>query len=174
MRFDLLPFSAQLIQARWEFDQLPSEELPRLAQDALELGFDGKCTRRIAGLIQPNRADLQPLMAGFLAELGIMTKLSREQAGLELARLVAQAIIEGKITPYEGASFIWRQVANGLSYRPKELMPFVGNASEYEDCGSYSQNHEETRRKIDEDIVQDARQLVTEITRESTQRRNSC
>jgi hypothetical protein len=165
MRFDLLAFSAQLIQARWEFDRLPSEELPGLAQNALVQGFDGKYTRRIAGLIQPDRADLQPLMAGFLAELGITTMLSREEAGLSLARLIAQAIAGGETKPYEGASYIWRVVVNGLSNRPDELMPFVGHASEYEDCGTYSQDVEETRRAIDEDIIREAHDLLARTSR---------
>ncbi|MGA7575952.1 MAG: hypothetical protein WBV31_08885 [Terriglobales bacterium] len=168
MHFDLLPFSAQLIQARWELDRLPSEELPRLAQDALELGFDGKYTRRIAGLIQPNKRDLQPLMAGFLTELGIKTKLSREQAALVLARLVARVIVNGGTKPYEGARFIWHEIVDGLSHFPKELMPFVGNASEYEDCSRYSQNSEKILRKIDADIVQAARLFLERSTNETS------
>jgi hypothetical protein len=161
MRFDVLPFSPQLVQARWEFARLPSEELPGLAQSALELGYDGNCTRRIAGLNHPDNFDLQPLMPGFLEELGVTTKLSRRDAGLALARLVAQAIVEGRTEPYDGARFIWREIVNELwSNPPEELMSFVGNASEYEDCEFYSQHAEEVRRKLADDIMQDARELV--------------
>ncbi|MFI5117195.1 MAG: hypothetical protein ACHP8B_10925 [Terriglobales bacterium] len=163
MRFELLPFSPQLIQARWEFGKLPSEEAPRLAQDALELGHDGKYTRRIAGLIQPNWFDLEPLMAGFLAELGVETKLSREQAAMALARSVAQAIAEGRVQPYEGARFIWREIVNELwPNPPKSLMWFVGGASEYEDCEFYSQHPEETRREIEQGILEAARELANQ------------
>jgi hypothetical protein len=42
MRFDRLPFSPKLIHARWTLGELPSEEAPSLAQDALEFGYDGK------------------------------------------------------------------------------------------------------------------------------------
>jgi hypothetical protein len=48
MRFERLPFSPQFIQARWMLNKLPSENVPRLAQDALESGYDGKNVRRIA------------------------------------------------------------------------------------------------------------------------------
>jgi hypothetical protein len=167
MRFDLLPFSAELIQARWEFDELPSEDLPVLAQDALELGFDGKITRRIAGLIRPRKSDLQPFVSGFLAEMGIKKTLTREQAGFLLARFVAQGIVERRIKPYDGASFIWRNVVNGLKNHPKELMPFVGHASEYEDCGSFSQNIEKTRQQIEKDIVKEAQSLLVGTSTET-------
>jgi len=162
MRFDLFPFAPQLIQARWVLGKLPSEEVPRLAQDALELGYDGKNTRRIAGLIQPNSAELQPLMAGYLTELGVMTGLSREQAGWSLARLVAEGIVEAWISPYEGARFIWREIVNELWPNQKHpLLVFVGNASEYEDCNPYGGNPEETRRQISQDIIEDARALLS-------------
>lgn len=106
MRFERLPFSPQLIQARWTLDNLPSEDAPKLAQDALELGFDGKNIRRIAGLINPNHADLLPLIPGFFGEMGIAAPMGREEAAWSLARRIADAISEGQITPYEGAEFI--------------------------------------------------------------------
>lgn len=161
MRLDALPFSPLLVQARTAFGRLPAEELPRLAQDALELGYDGKCTRRIAGLESPDYFDLQPLIAGFLAELGISTSLSKREAGLVLARFVAQAIVDGRVKPYEGARFIWRDIVNELwPNPPEELMSFVGNASEYEDCGFYSKQPEDIRKKIADDIMRDARELA--------------
>jgi hypothetical protein len=161
MRFGRLPFSPQLIQARWVLDKLPSEEVPRLAQDALEIGYDGKNMRQIAGLMQPNNAELQPLVPGFLAEMGLAATLSREEAGWLLARLVAEAISEARITPYEGARFIWREIANELwPNQQHPLLSFVGRASEYEDCESYSQHPEKTRRQIEEEIIKDARALL--------------
>lgn len=161
MRFDVLPFSPQLIQARWEFGKLPSEEVPRLAQDALEFGYDGKYIRRIAGLESPDSFDLQPLMPGFLAELGVTSKLSQRDAGLALARLVAQAIVDGRVKPYDGARFIWREIEVELwPNPPKELLCFTGNASEYEDCEFYSKHPEDVRKKIANDIMQDARELA--------------
>lgn len=162
MRFDVLPFSPQLIQARWELGSLPIEEMPRLAQDALEHGYDGANTRRIAGLINPDQFDIQPLMAGFFAELGITTKPSREQAAMALARFVAQAILEQRVGAYEGARFIWLNIVNEMwPNQPSELDSFIGNASEYDDCVFYSQHPAEVRQKIEKDIIEDARKLVS-------------
>jgi len=162
MRFDALPFSPQLIQARWELGKLPSEEMPRVAQDALEHGYDGANTRRIAGLIDPDQFDLQPLMRGFLEELGLATKPTREEAAFALARFVAQAILERKVGAYEGARFIWLDIVIEMwPNQPSAFDSFVGDASEYEDCVFYSQNPEEVRRKIEKDIIEAARELVS-------------
>jgi hypothetical protein len=45
------------------------------------------------------------------------------------------------------------------------LMPFVGHASEYEDCGTYTRDAEETRRAIQEDTIQEARDLLARTSR---------
>jgi len=110
---------------------------------------------------------LQPVVPGFLAELGIKKTLTREQAGLALARFVAQGIVERRIKPYDGASFVWRNVVNALTNHPKELMPFVGHASEYEDRGSYSQDIEKTRQQIEKDIVEEAQSLLVGTSAET-------
>ena len=163
MHFGLLPFSPRLIQALWECGKLPSEDIPKLAQDALELGFDGKHTRQLAGLIRPDRFDLLPHMSTFFTELGIDTQLSRKEAPLTLARLIAQAIADGHIAPYRGARFIWREIVNELwPNPPQELLSFIGNAAEYEDCNFYSEHPEEVRRNIEKHIIEDARSLVAQ------------
>jgi hypothetical protein len=166
MQFWLLPFSPQLVQAAWESGYLPSEDFPRIAEEALEAGFNGRCARRIAGLIRPTMSDLQPLMAGFLQELGVEPKLSRQEAGRLLARIVAESIVQGRIGPYEGARFIGYKVGNDLRENDlrKEFLPFVGLASEYEDCESYSEHPENTRRELEQEIVDLARNLVASLS----------
>jgi hypothetical protein len=162
MRFDRLNFSPQLIQARWTLGKLPSEEAPSLAQDALEFGYDGKNVRRIAGLIRPVGADLLPLMPGFLTEMGISKPLTDEEAAWTLARLVANGISEGRITPYEGANFIWRDLVNQVwPNQQHPLLSLVAWASDYEDCESYTDRPEHRRQEIEEEIVKEARLLVS-------------
>jgi len=79
-----------------------------------------------------------------------------------LARIVAEAILQGRINPYDGARFIGYKVGNDLREidLQKEFLPFVGLASEYEDCESYGANPEITRRKLEQEIVDLARDLV--------------
>jgi hypothetical protein len=161
MRFECLPFSPQLIQARWTLDKLPSEDAPKLAQDALELGYDGKNLRCIAGLIGPNHGDLLPLMPGFFAEIGISTPMARQEAAWSLARCIAEGISEGQIAPYEEATFIWREIVNEVwPNQQHPLLFFVACAAEYEDCDSYSQRSEGIRREIEQDIIEEARALL--------------
>jgi hypothetical protein len=161
MRFERLPFSPQLIQARWVLGKLPSEDVPRLAQDALEIGFDGKNIRRIAGLLQPSEADLHPLMTGFFTELGVGTAPSGEEAGWMLARGVVEGILEARIAPYEGARFIGREIV--LELWPNQdhpLRSFAAAAWDYEDCESYSEYPAKTRRQIEQAIIQAARAFL--------------
>ena len=100
-------------------------------------------------------------MSGFLTELGATTEPSKEEAGWMLARLVAEGIATERIAPYEGARFIWRDIVIELwPNQNHPLLSFVGNASEYEDCESYSQDPVRTRRQIEQNIIKDARALL--------------
>ena len=111
--------------------------------------------------MRPNHADLLPLMPGFLTELGISTLLATEDAACLLARLVAEGISERRVTPYEGARFIWLEIVSEVwPNQQHPLLFFAGYASEYEDCESYSQNPEETRREIEQEIIQKARAFL--------------
>lgn len=161
MLLNQLPFSPELIHARWEFGKVPTEDIPKLAQDALERGYDGDNIRKVAGLVAPTYFDLQPLKNGFLTELGITQELGKREAGLLLARMIADGIAKGHIAPYDGASFIWREIANELWHpeAPQELLPFIGEASEYEDCQFYAKNPDEVRREIERHIVELAREF---------------
>jgi len=161
MRFDRLPFSSQLIHARWTLGKLPSEEVPAIAQEALELGYDGKHVRRIAGLTRPITAELIPLMPGFLAELGVSAPQTRDQAAWSLARLIAKGISEKRVTPYEGARFIAYEIVNEVWPNQKHpLLPFVAWASDYEDCESYSGWPSRRRKQIDRQIIKESQQLL--------------
>lgn len=161
MRFDTFSFSPRLTQARWTLGKLASEDVPWIAQDALASGYDGESTRRLAGLMGPVKADIEPLMDGFFIELGLSDDLSREQAALTLACYVAEAIIDGREEPYEGARCIWWEIANALDPTPDRLLSFVGNASEYEDCSPYDERGRQMRDEIERQIVSDSRDLLT-------------
>ena len=132
MRFDLFPFSPQLIQARWVWH-------PALCSGK-EIEVD---MREVTGIDDAGRELL----------------VAMHVAG---ARLVAEGIVEAWISPYEGARFIWREIVNELwPNQQHPLLAFVGSASEYEDCNTYSGNPEETRRQIAQDIIEDARALLS-------------
>jgi hypothetical protein len=164
MLLKLLPFSPQLIQARWLLEMLPSDEAILAAQEALETGYDGPNVRRLAGLVLPNRFELEALMPEFLADMGIKGKLSKQEAGWALGCIIANSITEGRIRPYEGARFIWREIINEVwpNNAPEPLLKFLGGASEYEDCECYSNDLSETRRQIEQQIVKDSHALIAD------------
>jgi hypothetical protein len=70
----------------------------------------------------------------------------------DAVRFWATEIIDGNLTPYEGARLIWWHGYLELGC-PDELTPFVGLASEWEDDPDHRSLHEQ-------DIVNEARQLI--------------
>jgi hypothetical protein len=160
MRFDTFSFSPRLIQARWTLGKLASEDMPGLAQDALTSGYDGPAIRRLAGLLNPVKTDVEPQLSGFFGELGQPENLSQEQAAIVLACFVADAIVEGRETPYEGARCIWWEIANSVVPVPDRLLSFVGEASEYEDCSPYDERGKRWREEIEQQIKRDAHELL--------------
>ena len=66
-----------------------------------------------------------------------------------------RAIVDGEITPYEGARKIWWDAWAFARYNPlgDALTPFIGEATEWED-------HPEARGEIDSDIRQKAAGLL--------------
>jgi hypothetical protein len=163
MRFDIFPFSPRLIQARWTIGKLPSEDIPWLAQDALCLGYDGSATRRLAGLISPTKADVERLMSGFFADMGLTSSPSREQAALILACYVAQEIIDGREEPYDGASFIESQITFSVNPVPDLLLSLADDASDYENCSPDSERGMQARKRIEEQIISDALSLLFSV-----------
>jgi len=111
-------------------------------------------------MINPVKADIEPLLNGFFVELGLSESLSQEQAALILACYVAEAITAGREEPYEGARFIWWEIANAVDPTPHRLLSFVGEASEYENCSPYDERGKQLRNEIEQQIIGDARDLL--------------
>jgi hypothetical protein len=143
---------AKLAQLKWHFWLLFPESVPAFAADALEAGHDGRQLRRIAGMMRPTRADLEPIIDAMFGELGQLPIADTQAAGIHLAKKVCEQIVSGAISPYDGANLIWRTIANRLG-QPDELLQFVGLASEWED-------HMNLRDHYDKDIVAAARTFL--------------
>ena len=52
-------FEPTRVAARWYFGELMHENLPAIAIEALERGYDGPMLRRLAGLIKPTSRDIR-------------------------------------------------------------------------------------------------------------------
>jgi hypothetical protein len=135
----------------YSLGEIQPETLPLLAAEALEAGYDSQSLRELAGT---SSADTDAIMALFpkaLTELGLRAP-SPPDAGLMLARSIADDIVEGRIVPYEGARRIWWKVFTRFP-QLTQLTPFVGMASEYEDDKTH-------RSEYSQLIVDEAKKLL--------------
>jgi hypothetical protein len=122
-----------------------------LACAALERGVDSPSLLELAGLPHGLVREAADLFRAALSELGIEPP-DEDEALWHLVRWTARQIVAGAVSPIEGASWIWRKA----SYQVQEagdLRVFVGLASEWDD-------HPEDRTRIEEQIVQEASELL--------------
>ena len=143
----------------WQLGLLPSEVLPLIAANALEKGFDSPSLRILAGEMEKVASTVGPLFVMALRELGIPLP-APVSAQMAVARFYAGKIVDGSLSPYEGAYRIWWDVANEAMPAKEEnevwnrLRVFVGLASEYEDNPSY-------RKEYEDQIVQEAKDFLS-------------
>jgi hypothetical protein len=112
------------------FGKLTNEVAIAAAASALDEGMYSKSL----GLVfyeKPDSSDAVRLFADALSELGIPVP-PRDEASLIIARDHACQIIDGQVTPYEGARWIWAEVAIERGVHPS-LRVLVGLAGEWED-----------------------------------------
>src|SRR5438552_10283990 len=116
--------------ARWVLGLLSGKELPWVACAALEAGLDSPALRRLAGELRPTMGEAEPLFEKALGELHIDVP-TKSEAGLIVAKAYAVRIVEGSVSPYEGARRIWDDVHDQVEELKPQLDPFVYWASEY-------------------------------------------
>ena len=119
------------ILAKHALGLMPVGELTSIAVDAIQAGYDSPSLRQLAGTNEHDTEEVHRLFAKAILELGLRVPPAAE-AGLTLAQAIAKEVLAGVVTPYEGAKRIWDQVYTRLP-ELKQLKPFVGLASEYED-----------------------------------------
>lgn len=132
--------SLDVVAAKWVLGLIPSEALPQIAVDALEAGFDTPSLRRLAGEMHPVLAETGPLFEEVLEELRTAIP-DKSRAALVIAKAYATQIVDGTLSPYDGACEIWRieLAVEGLML---ELGPFVYWASEWQDADSPGRRRE--------------------------------
>ncbi len=146
--------------AFWMLELIGAERLPEVAAAVLAQGLDCLALRELAGESTPGAYEAGRLLNRVLDELSI-TVPDRNAARLIVARYYAKQIVDGSLTPYEGARRIWWGPANdALQEKEPEqvsswlkLRHFIGFASEYED-------DPHNRAAYEADILQSARDLV--------------
>jgi hypothetical protein len=91
-----MPFEQKLIEAKFAMNRILPEELPALALDALEAGYDGPNLRRLTALNRPSAWEVDMFLPGAKQEMG-MIDLSPRVAGLRLSQEVARQMLDGKM-----------------------------------------------------------------------------
>lgn len=84
-----MPLDLKLEQAKYLQQVYDVKALPKVAQDALEAGYDSRSLRMLAGMEKPTVWDAEPLWFRAVEELGI-DRVSVEESLL----LVADALID--------------------------------------------------------------------------------
>jgi hypothetical protein len=119
---------ASAFQARWELQDLPSEDLPAVAAQLLQAGIESPDVVELAGMTRPIRSEAAPVVARALAELGL-PPMDRTAALWRLAYEYARRIADSEIPPRDGAGALWG-ICNDLGL-PEALRYFVYLAADY-------------------------------------------
>ncbi len=109
--------------AQFALGRLAYADLPDVAVNALELGYDGSAIRRLASFVKPSYFDLGDPPERALAEMGI-AGLSKQEASIFLAKQTAKEILSGEKEPLSGAYEIWLLCFEAGC--PNELVSFGG------------------------------------------------
>ena len=91
-------FDPRSTAAGWYLGDLNPEDLVAFACEALEQGHDGKILRRLAGLQNPLKRDVDPIVDTALRELGVAVPLSKEEAAVWTLSTVKEEAGSGDMT----------------------------------------------------------------------------
>ncbi len=118
-------------QALWELGLLGVERLPEIALQALEAGVDSPALRMLAGLMGSEREEASKIFKQALKELRL-PELSRQSAARVYAIEISKQILNGEISPQDGANKLWAASIQVKDPDFHELDHFIYAASELE------------------------------------------
>jgi hypothetical protein len=125
-----MSFDPKDIAVHYYFGDLQYWKMPGIAADALELGYDGRALRILAGLMNPTEGDIrQEEIDSAFKEMGVAAPISKEQARLILARQSAVKAIHGDSNVFDQATYIRIGLCK-LKEPPEELSRIVSLSKE--------------------------------------------
>jgi len=96
-----MPFEQKLIEAKFAMNHILPEEIPAIAQDALEAGYDGPNLRRLSALDRPTAWETDRFLPGAKQEMD-MNEIDRRVACLRLSQRLAHQMLDGTLDPIIG------------------------------------------------------------------------
>lgn len=148
-----LPLS--IAEVLWHFDELPVQALEGLAVDALSRGFDGPALRELAWS-HDSWSEVGELFRKALAELG-RPAITTQEAITRLIRWNAAKIVNGEVSPFEGARRmfydVWWKIPGEQSGQYESIIQPLRWANVFEDNPT-------EREAAARQIVERARQLL--------------
>jgi hypothetical protein len=130
------------------------DEVPDLATDLLVRGIESPALVELAGLIRPTFWEVSPVVERAFQEADL-PPISREEALWRLAYDTARDIVDGAISPRQGANTLWG-ICTDLDM-PEPLRYFVYLAADY---GEGPREPEEEAAWFDARIRETAQELV--------------
>jgi hypothetical protein len=104
--------SPQILAARWITHDLYGEDMPSIAANLLEAGYDTPALCQLAGEIQVAcSADVEDLVARMFRDFHVPYPMSEDEAKMIFSRQIAREVIAGKRNAWAAASLthqMWR------------------------------------------------------------------
>ena len=119
---------------------IPVHELQECAEALAAQGLDSPSLTRLLILDSPYSEDTRALFEKAAQELGYAIP-KKEEAVNGLVQGVAESIVKGELSEYEGAMKIWKEVLDALEKIPDDLWVFKSEASLIEDCLADFEEH---------------------------------
>jgi hypothetical protein len=99
------PSSPYLLAARWQSHDLYGEDMPQIAADLLEDGYDTPSIRQLAGEMNVrSSSDVESLVERMFTELAIRYPITEVEAKLLISRQIAREVIAGIRNPWAAAN----------------------------------------------------------------------
>ena len=119
---------------------IPVQELQKCAEELVAQGLDSPSLTRLLVLDSSYSRDAKVLFEKAAQELGYSIP-TKEEAVNGLVRVLAESIVKGELSEYEGAMKIWKEVLDVLEKIPEHLWVFKSEASLIEDCLTDFEEH---------------------------------
>ncbi len=98
------PHSPRLLAAKWTRHDLYGEDMPSIAVEMLDEGYDTPSLRRLAGETNIHcSADAEVLVAKMFRELGVSYPISDSEAMVIVTRQIARQVIAGEFNAWDAA-----------------------------------------------------------------------